>query len=245
MRRIYRVAALVLLTGLTAAAQIHGTPASVTSLGPHGEINGTPASVTSLGPFGWQAPRFTVNGFKPRLGQPFGHNRFGFGTFGYGAVLPYYAPAYPLAYPYGVDAGSYGAPYDYYPDGYAPMGTDPRAAYGAPSAGAPPASRAVPPAVTSPSDVTAYQAQGASSSAAATEAPAQQPVVEPEPTVLVFLDGHRRELRNFVIVGDTLYDLAFQGRRQAIPLSELDIPATYRANEERGNDFHLPAPTGG
>lgn len=222
MSRIVRIAAFLLLAGLMAAAQIHGTPASVTSLGPNGEIRGTPASVTSLGPFGWQPPPFRVPpGFHPRLGWPYGYNRFGYG-YGYGAILPYYAPAYPLIYPYGADVGDYGAAYDPYP-GDPSTAIDPRA-YAMPAAAA---------RTTTP----APAAQPAS-------APASQPAADQEPTVLVFSDGHRLEVRNYVIVGNNLYDFA-NGRRRTISLSDLDLPATYRANEERGNDFHLPAARGG
>jgi len=59
-------------------------------------------------------------------------------------------------------------------------------------------------------------------------------------TVLVFRDQHRQEIQNYAIVGQTLWTFAPQ-RTQKIPLSELDIPATQKANDERGVDFRLPA----
>lgn len=112
------VGILALLLGISAGAQIHGTPASVTSLGAGGQIRGVPASVTSLGPFGWQTPRFRVPvGFRPRLGQVYGRRRLG---YAYGTVLPYAVPVYPLMY--SDDPGNYASAY-----GDPTAGVDPRA----------------------------------------------------------------------------------------------------------------------
>lgn len=58
-------------------------------------------------------------------------------------------------------------------------------------------------------------------------------------TVLVFRDGHKEEVQNYAIVGQTLWNFAPQ-HRQKIPLSDLDLQATAKANEERGVDFHVP-----
>lgn len=63
-------------------------------------------------------------------------------------------------------------------------------------------------------------------------------------TVLVFRDEHKQEVQNYAIVGQTLWNFSPQ-HTQKIPLSDLDIPATTKANDERGVDFHLPvAPAG-
>lgn len=60
------------------------------------------------------------------------------------------------------------------------------------------------------------------------------------PTVLIFRDGHQEEVLNYAIVGQTLYDLGtFVSHK--IPLSELNLKATIKANEERGLEFNLPA----
>jgi len=59
------------------------------------------------------------------------------------------------------------------------------------------------------------------------------------PTVLVFRDRHREEIQNYAIVGETLWTFAPQ-KTQKIPLDDLDIPATQKANDERGVDFHVP-----
>jgi len=58
-------------------------------------------------------------------------------------------------------------------------------------------------------------------------------------TVLVFRDGHRQEVSNYAIMGQTVY--VFDKRTQKIGLSDLDIPATIKLNDDRGVDFHLPA----
>lgn len=58
-------------------------------------------------------------------------------------------------------------------------------------------------------------------------------------TVLVFRDAHKEEIRNYAIVGQTLWNFAPQ-HTEKIPLSELDIPATSKANDERGVTFRVP-----
>lgn len=60
------------------------------------------------------------------------------------------------------------------------------------------------------------------------------------PTVLVFRDQHKQEVQNYAIVADMLWDFAPQ-QTVKIPLSELDIPATVKANQDRGIRFSVPA----
>jgi len=63
-------------------------------------------------------------------------------------------------------------------------------------------------------------------------------------TLLVFRDEHKQEVHNYAIVGQTLFNFNPQ-HTQKIPLSDLDIPATTKENDERGVDFHVPgAPAG-
>ena len=73
---------------------------------------------------------------------------------------------------------------------------------------------------------------------------APEPEATPTPdqprTVLVFKDGHQLEVENYAIVGSTLYDLT-EGRRHKIPLSDLDLDATTKQNDERGVDFQVPS----
>jgi hypothetical protein len=89
-------------------------------------------------------------------------------------------------------------------------------------------------------------AEGDSGSDAAADPAADAPPPEPpEPvvaqptTVLVFKDGHRSEVVNYAIVGDTLFD--FSGdRTHKIPIADLDLAATQRANDASGVEFKLP-----
>jgi len=58
-------------------------------------------------------------------------------------------------------------------------------------------------------------------------------------TMLVFRDQHKQEVHNYAIIGQTLWNFAPQ-HTQKIPLSDLDLPATTKANEERGVTFRVP-----
>jgi hypothetical protein len=58
-------------------------------------------------------------------------------------------------------------------------------------------------------------------------------------TVLIFRDQHAQEVQNYAIVGDTLW--VFDAQKAAkIPVDNLDVPATTKANDDRGLDFRLP-----
>jgi hypothetical protein len=75
--------------------------------------------------------------------------------------------------------------------------------------------------------------------------PHQEERTEAAPaTVLVFRDQRKQEVQNYAIVGQTLWNFAPQ-HTEKIPLAELDVPATTKANDERGVSFRLPnAPDG-
>ncbi|HTZ95315.1 MAG TPA: hypothetical protein VMB18_02885 [Terriglobales bacterium] len=61
----------------------------------------------------------------------------------------------------------------------------------------------------------------------------------PEPTQLVFADQHTEQVENYAIVRQNLW--IFDGSRtRKIPLASLDIPATEKANQDRGVDFEIP-----
>jgi hypothetical protein len=63
---------------------------------------------------------------------------------------------------------------------------------------------------------------------------------EPQPvTVLVFRDQHKQEVQNYAIVGQTLWAFNPQ-HNQKIPVADLDLAATTRANDERGVTFRAP-----
>ena len=77
-------------------------------------------------------------------------------------------------------------------------------------------------------------------------AEARQPKPEPErksepheSTVLVFRDKHIQEVKNYAIVGPTLWIFNEQ-RATKVPLPSLDLNATTKLNEERGIEFRLP-----
>ena len=74
------------------------------------------------------------------------------------------------------------------------------------------------------------------------EAPEAKPAPPPPPapaTVLVFRDGHRSEVRDYAIVGTTLYDIG-EYTTKKIALADLDLDATTKANDDRGVSFQLP-----
>jgi len=67
----------------------------------------------------------------------------------------------------------------------------------------------------------------------------QSASVAQKPTELVFRDKRTEEIQNYAISGQTLWVLTEQHARK-IPLSEIDIAATQKVNEERGVDFEVP-----
>ena len=69
-----------------------------------------------------------------------------------------------------------------------------------------------------------------------TSTQAPEPVVA---TVLVFRDQHKQEVQNYAIVGQTVWAFS-AGRTQKFPLASLDIPATEKANDDRGVTFRIP-----
>jgi hypothetical protein len=65
----------------------------------------------------------------------------------------------------------------------------------------------------------------------------------PQPsTTLVFKDGRLLEVENYAIVNQTLYDLT-PGHARKIALSDLDLAATEKQNDDRGVIFQLPSST--
>ena len=74
-------------------------------------------------------------------------------------------------------------------------------------------------------------------SAARTQAPSKPDLHSL--TELVFQDKHTQEIQNYAIVGQTFW--IFDGpQTKKISISELDVPATIKANDARGVDFQLP-----
>lgn len=76
--------------------------------------------------------------------------------------------------------------------------------------------------------------------------PAIQTAAKPlPPSVLVFRDGHTEEVSSYSIIGQSIYTKANYWTTGAwtrtIPISDLNVPATLKQNQERGLDFALPS----
>lgn len=199
-------------------AQINGAPASVTSPGFAGHaINGTPPSVTSLGPRGF-APNAGVQSFStfPRhdRDRDRDHDRRRRSQ----DFFPYYGSLYAVPVPYAPDTQAYADEDDSDYQG-GPTVFDRRGSG---------ADAYIPP-VENPRPAHAPQS--------ATSEPAPEP--PQPPTVLVFKDGHQLEVGNYAIVGQTLFDLT-PGHARRIALTDLDLDATQKLNDDRGVSFQLP-----
>ena len=228
----------VLLVCAPATAQIHGVPPSVTSFGFGGSNNptpGVPASVTFVGPLGFNccAGPFISPWRKRESDRGRLHDRLHLPV---GVMTPAYVP-YPVLVPYAVPESGYDTGEEEETD----METGPVSALGAPAM----------------YDHTARSRNDRTGPRSAPEAPpTRQPAASsvpqnPEPvdstaaapaqpaTVLVYKDGHRIEVQNYAIVGDTLFDFA-DNRSRKILLRDLDLVATRKANEDRGLEFLVP-----
>ncbi|HUA16158.1 MAG TPA: hypothetical protein VMG31_12750 [Verrucomicrobiae bacterium] len=202
-----------------AFAQINGAPASVTSPGFGGRaVNGPPASVTSLGPRGY-APsgRATFSTSAPAVAPPHeGHHHHqdpypeGYGAV-YAVPVPYAVDAPPP--PDDATADDSDSDYQGGPTVFDRRGSG--------------ADSYVPPAANVPRPHGAQTVEDLS---------ATQPQ---ESTVLVFKDGHTLEVANYAIVGSTLFDLT-PGQHRKIPLSDFDLDATRKQNDDRGVMFQVP-----
>lgn len=232
MRRILPVVLVVvgMLTVPIAGAQINGTRPSVTSLGGSPIFPPGPrASVTSLGPQGW-TPNFNLNNccfsFRPK--DPH-HSGLGGGSFGHGVgVLPFY----PMPYYYG------------YGDVVYPVDDSMEQSYGPVADRQSAAGEAQVPQQYNDERLSRLEQQmdemenTPKKSQAAQNEP-QAALTEQPDTVLVFRDGHSVEVKNYAIVGDTIYDFS-QGSRHKIAIADLDLTATEKENDARGLDFRLP-----
>lgn len=225
------------------AAQINGVPASVTSFRRGADFSrppGVPASVTSLGPAGFVVPEIDEPFFGPPGGFAFGPQKF------HHKVKPVFFPVI-ISYPY---------PY------YYPVYAQPVEVAAEPVEEELPAltiferrSRRRPAPVYRPSEEEEVseerygerdfdrrdrkRREPEPEAAPQAEAPAREILA----TLLIFLDGRQREVRNYAIMGDFLYDLEAT-RDRKVRLKELDVEATIKANEERGLDFRLPKARG-
>jgi hypothetical protein len=230
---------------LCASAQANGAPPSVTSFGfgGHPGFNGAPPSVTSLGPRGATAHAGAPH--HPQFHQPgtHQHHRQNQG-YAYPYYVPYYVPYSPV-----VD------PSDAPEESAADVPEDPNQYQGGPTifdrrgSGMPAPNdyreekpRAAVPKPPNPVATPALQTETLNAAPAPTKAP--EPIVIAQPsTTLIFKDGHKQEVSNYAIVGSNLFDLT-PGHRLKIALSDLDLNATQKANEDEGIDFKLPESPG-
>ena len=217
---------LLLALIVSAHAQLNGTPTSATSPPLVGRVVNPPTGVTSIGPRAHapnsQATSSMSSAPRDGNGHPHRHHHAQDG-------LPF---VYAIPVPYAVDMGATkndadDSADDNYDDNYqgGPTIFD-RRGYGADSY--------IPPVRDVP---TPHSAPTADASAADSDPPQA-------PTLLVFKDGRMREVGNYAIVGQTLFDLT-PGHARKIALADLDLEATRRQNEDRGVTFQLPSPSQG
>jgi hypothetical protein len=271
LARVVLVVLLSAATASVCAAQANGVPASVTSFGFGGSRNmapGVPASVTSLGPRGFGpssqccATRFSPPGtIHVEPGNlDFRHHHHGsgngFNNFGmYPGYIPIYSYGgyYPGYSPVIVAQQDDAATADEDAEEGGPTVFEHRGSHRAPSDEA--YSRGYEEGRAAAEDTRhdrrradahaegdergarkASEERGEKTDAKADEQPA--PAVVPK-TLLVYKDAHKEEIANYAIVGDQLFD--FTNGRRKIAISDLDVAATTKANDERGVDFQLPA----
>jgi hypothetical protein len=84
--------------------------------------------------------------------------------------------------------------------------------------------------------------QGAAQPAPAPQAPPTQAKAQEDlPVVVVFLDKHIREVKNYAVANEMLVVLD-GNKRTKFPLADIDLAATMKLNDERGVDFEIPNP---
>ena len=243
------VATTCILASVAGSAQVNGVPASVTSLGFGGKTtpNGVRASVTSLGPNGYPNgwPVYgacCVDFFMPGNPNsvPFSGHRHDRKDknkdknknkdFAGGVIEPVYASygVVPYGVPYAQDADD-SRDNDNDNDNLEDGPDADAGQSGGMRSGGPRSGRA--------------RGNGADISGPPVYAGPireEEPVVAQPSTVLIFRDGHRYEVLNYAVVGDTLFDFGSE-RTHKILLADLDLPATRKANDDRGVDFQVPA----
>jgi hypothetical protein len=220
--------AMLLLVGLFApacVAQINGAPASVTSPGFGGHaINGTAPSVTSVGPRGFapSVPMGTTFVTSVPRGEHHEHNgnrehhrSHDFSGFSGLYAVPVVVPYDPNATDENADAEEDEADHQGGPTVFDRRGSG--------------AQSYVPPVADVPVAHPTHLVDTAD----------PEPETPQESTLLVFKDGHKAEVGNYAIVGQTLFDLT-PGHPRKIALATLDLDATQKENDDRGVSFQLP-----
>ena len=216
--------------GNTPGMTTHGNPPSVTSFGfgGHPGFHGLPPSVTSPNfngtPFHFQQPFHQRPIFAPHR-----HHDRGFGAPFYRNVI-----AVPYAYPVYVDDPGLDDSMEEQDYRGGPTVFDRRG---------PGAEETEEYGQTGRRSSSLYEPKRSQDDYRTAAPPEPVPPAEAadQPhTILVFKDGHQREIANYAIVGSTLFDLS-DGLTRKVALAELDLPATVKQNDDRGVEFQLPA----
>jgi hypothetical protein len=227
MRRMFPASVLLFAVALSvsAAAQANGVPASIMSYGPgRGMAPGVPASVTSMGPFGY-TPQWNIQPLFPT--RPIHHPQHHPTHVGRNGNLPLSGG---LGYYWG---GGY----------YQPMIAEPtedtteQAAEDDYRCGPTIFDRRGPRCRENVRTEEVVVRDPEPAHPRVDAPPPPEPAVQPK-TVLIYRDGRKEEVQNYAIVGENLID--FGEARRKIALTALDVPATVKANDERGIDFTLP-----
>jgi hypothetical protein len=219
----------LLLLASTSPAQI-SAPSATSS----GHVSG--ATATSITSSGHSAPITSHSGVasstkppRPTKVQPTNNRQPQPHAVAGGFYYPY---LYAVPMPYSVEVGDNGASDDNDPDYQGgPTVFDRR--------GAGPYSY-VPPGAESPAD-SSPESEEAQADAGPTAYSSSDPDPLPDPTILVFKDGHQLEIANYAIVSQTLFDLT-PGHPRKIALADLDLSATEKQNDDHGVTFQLPPP---
>jgi hypothetical protein len=210
----FTVGAAIVMLMTASVAQVNGIPASVTS-SRNGNVasftaRGIPSSVSSLGPEGLA---FQTRDFRP-LG-PVRRDRLGRVVLG--AAIPLFYDIY--------------APIVYVRDA---SGVEPTRIERLDSRSEPQKIiveiRDTRPAEAPPKEVIVEKKT----------APREEAEAARTATVFIFLDGSRKELKDFAITQTELIDLS-AGMIRRSPLSTVDRSATLRVNSENGVELYFPA----
>ena len=175
------------------------------------------------------------------------HGGYVHGAYGHPGHLPYYPGHYRYTYPYGWGYGGYGYPYASW-GWYGGVGWS--GTYDSSTEQAAPAYAYAPPdnsggyvAEMQQREIDRLDAEverlRAEREAGATVTSAPPRVQIRAETVIVYRNHHTEEIGNYAIVGQTLWVFNEQ-RARRVPIAELDVPATVKANDARGIDFQLP-----
>jgi hypothetical protein len=226
------IPASVALFGMLLLAS--NSPAQYSSAGSSGSghavgatTSATPSSAAHVSP---SSVVFSTPGkTPPSTGGSHGNDGHSHHTITNALPYYYYPYLYAVPFPYSTDVLDNGASDDNDPNYQGgPTVFDRR--------GAGPYSY-IPPGYESPAESNPENAQAEDTVSAGYNSDPEPPS---EPTILVFKDGHQLEIENYAIVSQTLYDLT-PGHPHKIALTDLDLPATQKQNNDRGVPFDLPS----